>query len=147
MGLGAALAQTTSHLRFEVQRAGDAWCADSDKLQHLLRNHPSMLWVVARYLWQMTHDIACVAASVQYDDIQTRLAAWLVLSSQRAGSLHLNLTHDQLARMLGVRRVSVTLAAVGLKEMGLLTYKRGSVDILDLAGLTQQAQNHKLTSR
>jgi hypothetical protein len=34
----------------------------------------------------------------------------------------------------------VTLAAVALKDMGLINYKRGSVDILDLAALSQQAQ-------
>ncbi len=147
VGLGAVLGQASPRLRYEVQRAGSAWCTSSTQLQALLRKHPSMLWVVARYLWQMTHDLANTTGSVQYDDVQTRLAAWLVLCAQRSGSLQLNLTHDQLARMLGVRRVSVTLAAVALKDMGLLNYKRGSVDILDLAALSQQAQAkpHKST--
>ena len=141
VGLSAALAQSTSRLRFEVQCAGEAWCADSVKLQQLLRSQPALLWVIARYLWQMAQDIACMTASVQFDDVQTRLATWLVLSSQRASSLHLNLTHDQVARILGVRRVSITLAAVNFKDMGLLNYKRGSIDILDLPGLKQQAQS------
>ena len=147
VGLGMALGQNATQLRYEVQRAGHAWQVPSAALQQLLKSHPSMLWTVARFLWQMTHDIAHMTASVQYDDVQTRLAAWLVLCAQRSGSLQLNLTHDQLARMLGVRRVSVTLAAVALKDMGLLNYKRGSVDILDLAALSQQAQAkpHKST--
>jgi CRP-like cAMP-binding protein len=147
VGLGRALGQQPSHLRFEVERSGSAWRAHSQELQQLLRKQPAMLWVIARYLWQMTHDIANTAASVQYDDVQTRLAAWLYLFAQRSNSLKLNLTHEQLARMLGVRRVSVTLAAVALKDMGLLNYKRGSVDILDLAALSQQAQAkpHKST--
>ena len=140
VGLGMALEQSASHLRYEVQRSGNAWRAHSAPLQQLLQSNPSMLWVVARYLWQMTHDIAEMTASVQYDHVQTRLAAWLVLCAQRSGTQQLNITHDQLARMLGVRRVSITLAAVALKDLGLLNYKRGSVDILDLEGLSQQAQ-------
>jgi CRP-like cAMP-binding protein len=143
LGLGMALGQNTTHLRYEVQRAGAAWRTPSVPLQQLLQAHPSMLWTVARYLWQTTHDIAQMAASVQYDDVPTRLAAWLVLCAQRSGSLQLNLTHEQLAHMLGVRRVSITLAAVSLKEAGLLNYKRGSMDILDLKGLTRQAQGGK----
>lgn len=145
VGLGSALGEFAPQLRFEVQRAGHAWCADGPALAQLLRQHPQMLWVIARYLWQLTHDIARMAASVQYDDIPTRLAAWLVLCIQRTGAQQLHLTHDQLARMLGVRRVSITQAAVALKEKGLLDYKRGALDILDLAGLEQQAQglHHK----
>ncbi len=140
VGLSRALGQQPSHLRFEVERSGNAWRTHSQELQQLLRTQPAMLWVIARYLWQMTHDIANTAASVQYDDVQTRLAAWLSLFAQRSNSLKLNLTHDHLSRMLGVRRVSITLAAAALRDMGLLSYKRGSVDILDLNGLTLQAQ-------
>lgn len=140
VGLGAALGQHPGHLQFEVQTAGQAWCADSQELQHLLQAHPTMLWVVARYLWQVTHDIANMAAAIQGDDIPTRLAAWLLLCAQRTHAAKLRLTHDQLARMMGVRRVSVTLAAMALKEQGLLDYKRGTIDILNLEGLVQHAQ-------
>lgn len=139
VGLGGALGHSASPLRYEVQHAGSAWCADSTELQQLLRTQPAMLWTVARYLWQLSHDMASMAASTQYDDIHTRLAAWLVLCAQRSGSGHLNITQDQLAHMLGVRRVSVTLAAVALKEQGFLNYKRGALDILDMPGLQQQA--------
>jgi CRP-like cAMP-binding protein len=143
VGLGMALGQSGSHLRYEVQRSGNAWRAHSAPLQQLLRSNPSMLWVIARYLWQVTHDIAQMTASVQYDDVQTRLATWLVLCAQRSDSLKLNLTHDQVARMLGVRRVSITLAAAALRDMGLLTYKRGSVDITDMPGLLLRAHAHQ----
>jgi CRP-like cAMP-binding protein len=140
VGLGAALGQHAAHLQFEVQNSGQAWCADSQELQRLLQTHPTILWAVARYLWQMMHDIANMAASIQGDDIPTRMAAWLVLCAQRTHATQLKLTHDQLARMMGVRRVSVTLAAMAFKEQGLLDYKRGSINILNMEGLVQQAR-------
>jgi CRP-like cAMP-binding protein len=142
VGLGAALGQQASHLQFEVQTAGQAWCADSQELQGLLQAHPTILWAVARYLWLMTHDIANMAATIQGDNIATRLAAWLVLCAQRTQAAQLQLTHDQLARMMGVRRVSVTLAAMAFKEQGLLDYKRGVINILNMEGLVQQARAH-----
>ncbi len=37
--------------------------------------------------------------------------------------------------MLGVRRAGVTEAAVKMKEAGLITYKRGDIQILDRARL------------
>lgn len=140
VGLGAALGQRAAHLQFEVLTAGQAWCADSHELQRLLQAHPTMLWAVARYLWQMTHDIANMAAAIQGDDIPTRLAAWLVLCAQRAHSHKLSLTQEQLARMLGVRRVSITLAAVELKEKGVLDYKRGAIEVHDMEALVKQAR-------
>jgi hypothetical protein len=42
--------------------------------------------------------------------------------------------------MLGVRRVSITLAAGQLREQGLLSYSRGQVRLLDLEGLKQAAK-------
>jgi hypothetical protein len=49
--------------------------------------------------------------------------------------------------MLGVRRVSITLAAVELKEQGLLDYKRGCIDILDMSRLVKRADTSAQTRR
>lgn len=43
--------------------------------------------------------------------------------------------------MLGVRRVSITLAAGALKDMGLIAYRRGLLDILDKPGLMRLRQD------
>jgi CRP-like cAMP-binding protein len=73
-------------------------------------------------------------------DIRARLAAWLVLSAQKARTTELHLTHQHLAHMLGVRRVSITLAAGELREKGLLSYNRGQLHILDMAGLQRAGE-------
>ena len=97
--------------------------------------HPALLALVSRHLWQLVTHVATVAACVQTLDIHARLAAWLVLSAQKAHTTELHLTHEHLAHMLGVRRVSITLAAGELRELGLLHYSRGQLRILDLPGL------------
>lgn len=140
IGLGAALGLRPENMHFEVQTAGPAWSADSQALQNLLQSQPSILWTIARYLWQMTRDIANMATSIQHADIPARLAAWLVLCAQRSHSRQLNLTHDQLAGMMGVRRVSITLAAATLKDLGLVNYKRGIIEVIDMPGLEKRAR-------
>jgi len=49
------------------------------------------------------------------------------------------LTHELLAKMLGVRRAGVTVAASGLRRAGLIHSKRGSVTIIDRRGLEQRS--------
>ena len=45
------------------------------------------------------------------------------------------LTHDRLARMLGVRRVSVTLVLGALEASGLIGHSRGRLVIRSRGGL------------
>ena len=49
------------------------------------------------------------------------------------------LTHEFLSHMLGAERPSVTLAAGGLQKRGLITYRRGSVQVKDRPGLERAA--------
>jgi CRP-like cAMP-binding protein len=135
IGLGAVLNSAPSHLHYRVQTSGSAWSADNQDLALLLHQRPGMLWVISQYLWQLAEHVATMSASIQFDDITTRLAHWLLLSAQRAGNIRLPLTHEHLAHMLGVRRVSITLAAGELKDKGLIDYQRGVVNILNLTGL------------
>jgi hypothetical protein len=47
----------------------------------------------------------------------------------------LELTHEFVSQMLGVRRSGVTIASGTLKDAGLIEYTRGTVRIRDRAGL------------
>ena len=90
--------------------------------------------------WQLAEHVAELAASAQFNDITTRVAHWLVLSAERAQTHRLIITHEHLARMLGVRRVSVTLAAGEMKERGVIRYQRGILEILDMPQLSRLAR-------
>lgn len=146
IGLGSVLSPVSQHLQCRVQTGGNAWCADSHDLAMLLHQRPGMLWVISQYLWQLAEHVATLSASIQFDDIATRLAYWLVLSAERAQSARLPLTHEHLAHMLGVRRVSITLAAGEFKDQGLIEYQRGVLNILNMAGLRERAHPQRTTS-
>ncbi len=140
VGLENVLDNNQQGIQHRVQTAGQAWCVKARTLQTLALEHPAILSAISRQLWLLVTHVATFAASIQTLDIQARLAAWLLLSAQTAQKTTLELTHEHLAHMLGVRRVSITLAAGQLREQGLLSYSRGRVHLLDLAGLQQAAQ-------
>ena len=51
----------------------------------------------------------------------------------------LAMTHELIANMLGVRRESVTEAALKLQATGLIRYVRGHISVLDRQGLAQRS--------
>jgi len=63
--------------------------------------------------------------------IEERCCRWLLTTQDRLGSFELNITHDFLAQMLGVRRASVTDVLRPLQDEGLIRASRGKVVILD----------------
>lgn len=71
--------------------------------------------------------------------VEARMCRWLLMSSDGVGSDEVNLTHEYLATMLGVRRPGVTEVAGKLRADGLIDYSRGSVRIIDREGMERLA--------
>ena len=67
--------------------------------------------------------------------VEQRLARWLLMAHDRVGENQFPLTQEFVAMMLGVARPTVTIVAGTLQKAGLITYRRGSVAILDRARL------------
>jgi hypothetical protein len=53
----------------------------------------------------------------------------------RAEGQALPYTHEFLSHMLGANRKSVTLAAQSMQTAGLISYRRGTIQVLDRVGL------------
>jgi CRP-like cAMP-binding protein len=71
--------------------------------------------------------------------LEERLARWLLMCRDRSRDDTLNLTQEFLSFMVGTTRASVTLAAITLQELGYITYKRGSITVLDRQSLIEFA--------
>ena len=73
--------------------------------------------------------------------IVERLARWLLQATDRLGSRRLELTHDVLAEVLGVRRPSITTSLQTLEGRHLIRSTRRSIVVLDPAGLAGLARH------
>jgi CRP-like cAMP-binding protein len=69
--------------------------------------------------------------------LNERCARWLLMTHDRVESDTFDLKQEFLAVMLGVQRPSVSISAGTLQEAGLITYRRGSITILDREGLEE----------
>jgi PAS domain-containing protein len=80
----------------------------------------------------MSQSIVCVA----HHSVIERLSYWLLFNQDAVCSDQLNVTHETIANMLGVRRESITQALGKLQSAGLVSSGRGKIHIRDRDGLT-----------
>ena len=131
LGATLALGVTDAPLKAVVQGSGSALRMTAAQFQHELRNSPSMLSTLNRYLYVLVMQLSQTAACTHFHEIEPRLARWLLMTHDRAHADHFHLTQEYLADMLGVRRSSITIAAGKLQQQKLISYIRGEINILD----------------
>jgi CRP-like cAMP-binding protein len=122
-----------------VQGAGPAWRIPVRLFRAELAQSAALRRMLGRYVSALMTQRAISAGCLRYHEIGPRLARWLLMSQDRAGSDRVHVTHEFLACMLGVRRVGVTLAAGEFQRRGLIAYHRGELTVLDRAGLEAAA--------
>lgn len=71
--------------------------------------------------------------------IEQRLAKWLLGVHDRIESNEMDLTHDFLAHMLGIRRSGVTIAVGEFEKDGLIQHARNSITLVDREGMEARA--------
>lgn len=138
-GMPFILGMGVSGVRALVQGAGRAlrMAAAPFRLE-FDRNQP-LRQALFKYTYALMAQISQTAACNRFHDAEARLARWLLMTRERVGSDEFPLTHEFLAHMLGLRREGVTEAASALKQRGLIDYRRGKIQILDVKGLKAAA--------
>lgn len=138
-GLQAALAARPSFARAIIQAPGGFWIASAEPLRQFVRSSEEARGLINDYteiLWAEAQQLA--ACNAVHKSL-SRLARWLLQSSDRVSSNELQFTQKFLSQMLGLNRTSITLLAKELQERDIIKYGRGSIVILDRAKLEEAA--------
>ena len=88
-----------------------------------------------RYNEVLLQQARVTAACNAVHPVESRFCRWLLQSADRAESDTVQLTQEFLSEMLGVRRTSVTEVASHIQKLGIITYTRGVIAIVDRAAL------------
>jgi CRP-like cAMP-binding protein len=134
-GLFAAMYSRVSFNRCLVQMEGAMVRCPIALLQSEFRNSEHVRDLFVSYsetlLSQVQQTVACNAMH----PTEARMCRWLLMMHDRAEGETLPYTHEFLSHMLGANRKSVTLAAQSMQAAGLISYRRGKIEVLDRAGL------------
>ena len=115
----------------QVSQAGSAIKVDRAELARLTRVYPEMRRSFAPYLDQYIRQLSQRAICNMFHSVRERFCTWLLLVQDRCGRKTLKITHEQIARTLGVYRPSVTCIALEMRKDGLIDYSRGGIAIKD----------------
>ena len=134
-GLFAAMYSRASFNRCLVQLEGGLVRCPIELLQSEFKRSEHVRDLFVSYsetlLSQVQQTVACNALHTT----EERMCRWLLMMHDRAEGEVLSYTHEFLSHMLGANRKSVTLAAQSLQTAGLIKYRRGTIQVLDRAGL------------
>jgi CRP-like cAMP-binding protein len=125
--------------RAVVQMPGLALRVPIAAIESAKARSPHVRSIFCRYadalLAQVMQSVACNALH----PIEARCCRWLLTAHDRAEGEVIPLTQEYLAEMLGVQRTSVSPIARSLQDQGLISYRRGRIEITDRAGLERNA--------
>ena len=138
---GLPIVTGTGHSPHEVymQIAGTGLRLPADSLRLAMSERPTMVAVFLRYLEVAHVQTAHTALANGKDTLEVRLARWILMAHDRSEGDDLDLTHEFLSLMLGVRRAGVTVATHSLEGRGLIRAARGHILVLDRDGLIDVA--------
>lgn len=139
LGAMEALGHNRINTRVNVQIAGTGWRMSAEALRLECAQGGALFGAVLLASYQLNQQASQSVLCNRLHSVEERLARWLLMCHDRTGSEFLELTHEFLSNMLGVRRVGVTLAAGALRDSRLIDYRRGSVAIIDRRGLEARA--------
>jgi len=115
--------------QFVVQSAGYAYRLNGQLLLQEFNHVPSVTRLLLRYTQALLTQIGQMAMCNRHHSVEQQFCRLLLLSLDRLPSNELIMTQELIANMLGVRRESVTEAAIKLERNGLIHYHRGHITV------------------
>jgi CRP-like cAMP-binding protein len=137
VGIALFMGGESTTSRAIVQSGGGGYRLPGRRFKDEIARHGDLLHVMLRYTQALITQMAQTAVCNRHHSIDQQLCRWLLLSLDRLSGNELVMTQELIANMLGVRREGVTEAAGKLDRLGVISYRRGHITVLDRAALEE----------
>lgn len=137
--VSAILGRNRLPFRIVTQVSGTAWRMPTDVVTRQLHECGELHERLLRYSEGVILQVGQSAICNRFHNAKQRLARWLLMTVDRAGTRQLPLTHEFISYMVGGPRSAVTEAAAALRDSGAIDYRRGLVTVQNLERLQQES--------
>src|SRR5471032_2659695 len=134
-GLFAAMYSRVSFNRCLVQLEGAMVRCPIELLQSEFKNSEHVRDLFVSYSETLLSQVQQTVACNSMHTTEERMCRWLLMMHDRAEGAPLAYTHEFLAHILGANRKSVTLAAQAMQTAGLISYHRGTMQVVNRKGM------------
>lgn len=114
-----------------VQSAGQAYRLSTKMARTIGNKNGPLLSMLLTYTQIMIAQIAQTAVCNRHHAIDQQLCRRLLMGLDLLQHNELMMTQELLSSLLGVRRESITAAALKLQEAGVISYARGHITVLN----------------
>jgi CRP-like cAMP-binding protein len=139
VGISLFMGGETTPSRAIVQSAGSAYRMPGKFLKEEFFRAGPLQRLLLRYTQALITQMSQTAVCNRHHSVDQQLCRWLLMSLDRLVSNELKMTQELIANMLGVRREGVTESAGKLQKLGLISYNRGQIAVLDRPALEAHA--------
>lgn len=126
-----------SLLRAEVLYGGQALLMPAKEALYWFHNEREFREPILKSCGRVEHQMMTKVACNRFHTIQQQLCFWLLEVSDQIHNKVIDVTHEHIAGLLGVRREGISEAAHKLQLQGIIDYKRGHIKILNRKQLEQ----------
>jgi CRP-like cAMP-binding protein len=138
IGVASFLGGDSTPSQATVVSAGHAYRLGVDRLRHEFEHFGPLAHLLLRYTLALAAQAGQIAVCNRHHSMEQQLCRMILSNLDRLPSNNLAMTQELIAELMGVRRESVTGAAVKLQKAGLIHYHRGLIVVLDRAQLEAQ---------
>ena len=139
VGISLFLGEPKRGNRADVQIGGVAFRLPASALLAEFKRAEALQHLLLRYVFALVTQASQLGLCNHYHPIEQRLCRFLSLLFDRVPGDEVEITQERIARLLGVRRVSITQAAVHLHAAGVIEYWRGHVHLVSRTKLEARA--------
>src|SRR5471032_2309612 len=129
----------TMPTRVQVQCPGYAYRMNARTLLDHIQRSSVLQRLMLLYMQALLTQVAQTAACNRHHSLYKQLCRWLLIDMDSTASNKLQVTHQLVADMLGVRREGVTEAVGQLHAEGVISLSRGCIKVLDREELEARA--------
>jgi CRP-like cAMP-binding protein len=122
-------------LRTDVRLPGRALRISREEFSALLGRGSRLFSLLVWYLNILFGHLAVGATCNQHHSLQQRCIRWVLSMQDRTDRPDIQITQENMAELLGVRRQSINIVLDSLEREGLIACSRGRISMIDRKGL------------
>jgi hypothetical protein len=131
VGISLFLSGANRDNRADVQCSGLAFRVRARVLRDEFHRAEALQRLLLRYVFALLTEVSQLSVCNLHHSVAQRLCRFLLRAFDSVPAETIFLTHEHIALLLGVRRVSISVAAAKLQAAEIIAYERGRISLIN----------------